>query len=116
MRSTSHTIRPRLSRLSVTAVATFALSACDPAAAPTDGGSGPADVPGLDAPGVDAPGFDAFGLDVPGLDAPLPDASPATWNWGEPTARVQVTTRLGADRKPIPARVMDWNSFGNYHN
>jgi Tol biopolymer transport system component len=33
------------------------------------------------------------------------DVSPATWNWGEPTSRVQVTTRIGNDPKPTPARV-----------
>lgn len=43
---------------------------------------------------------------VPASGGDVTDASPTTWNWGEPTARVQVTTRLGDDRKPIPARIM----------
>jgi hypothetical protein len=50
----------------------FALAACNEAAPNDDGGTGPADVPGLDAPGADVPGPDAPLPDGDLIDAPRP--------------------------------------------
>jgi TolB protein len=41
------------------------------------------------------------------------DVSPTSWNWGEPTARVRVTTRIASEPRPIPSRVQIVDASGH---